>query len=61
LEKVLVFDVYQGENLKEGYKSLAIGLIFNDVSSTLKDEDVDPLIATIVAELGQRLGAQLRG
>jgi phenylalanyl-tRNA synthetase beta chain len=61
LEKVLVFDVYQGENLKEGYKSLAIGLIFNDVSSTLKDEDVDPLIAAVIADLGQRLGAQLRG
>ena len=61
LEKVLVFDVYQGENLKEGYKSLAIGLIFNNVSSTLKDEDVEPLIAAVVADLEQRLGAQLRG
>lgn len=61
LEKVVVFDVYQGGNLKEGYKSLAISLIFNDVSSTLRDEDVDPLIETVVSELGQRLGAQLRG
>jgi len=61
LEKVVVFDVYQGENLTKGYKSLAIGLIFNDVSSTLKDEDVDSRIEAVVAELGQRLGAQLRG
>jgi phenylalanyl-tRNA synthetase beta chain len=61
LEKVLAFDVYQGENLTEGYKSLAIGLIFNDVSSTLRDEDVDPLIETIVSHLEKRLGAQLRG
>jgi phenylalanyl-tRNA synthetase beta chain len=61
LEKVTVFDVYEGDNLKEGYKSLAIGLIFNNVSSTLKDEDVDPVIETIVSELEQRLGAQLRG
>jgi len=61
LEKTVVFDVYQGENLKESYKSLAIGLIFNDVSSTLRDEDVDPLIETVVSELGRRLGAQLRG
>jgi phenylalanyl-tRNA synthetase beta chain len=61
LEKVVVFDLYQGGNLKEGYKSLAISLIFNDVSSTLRDEDVDPLIETVVSELGQRLGAQLRG
>jgi phenylalanyl-tRNA synthetase beta chain len=61
LEKVVVFDVYQGENLKIGYKSLAIGLIFNNVSSTLRDEDVDPLIETVVSQLEQRLGAQLRG
>ena len=61
LEKVTVFDVYEGDNLKEGYKSLAIGLIFNNVSSTLKDEDVDPVIETIVSELENHLGAQLRG
>jgi phenylalanyl-tRNA synthetase beta chain len=61
LEKVVVFDVYQGQNLKKGYKSLAIGLIFNNVSSTLKDEDVDSVIETVVSELEQHLGAQLRG
>jgi phenylalanyl-tRNA synthetase beta chain len=61
LEKTVVFDVYRGGNLTKGYKSLAIGLIFNDVSSTLRDEDVDPLIETVVSELGRRLGAQLRG
>jgi phenylalanyl-tRNA synthetase beta chain len=61
LETVTIFDVYQGSNLKKGYKSLAIGLIFNNVSSTLKDEDVDPAIETIVSQLEQRLGAQLRG
>ena len=61
LENVIVFDVYAGENLKDGYKSLAIGLIFNNVSSTLRDEDVDPVIETVVSELERRLGAQLRG
>jgi len=61
LEKLVVFDVYQDQNLKKGYKSLAIGLIFNNVSSTLKDEDVDSVIETVVSELEQHLGAQLRG
>ena len=61
LEKVVVFDVYQGQNLKFGYKSLAIGLIFNNVCSTLKDEDVDSIIETVVSDLEQHLGAQLRG
>jgi phenylalanyl-tRNA synthetase beta chain len=61
LESVNVFDVYQGDNLKDGYKSLAIGLIFNNVSSTLRDEDVDPAIKGVIDRLEQRLGAQLRG
>jgi len=61
LEKVVVFDVYQSENLKKGYKSLAIGLIFKNVSSTLKDEEVDPVIETVVSDLENLLDAQLRG
>ena len=61
LEKVVVFDEYLGESLKKGYKSLAIGLIFKNVSSTLKDADVDPLIETVVSDLEKRLGTQLRG
>ena len=61
LEAVVLFDVYAGKNLKEGYKSLAIGLIFNNVSSTLRDEDIDPVIAMTVADLERSLGAQLRG
>jgi phenylalanyl-tRNA synthetase beta chain len=61
LEKVVVFDVYRDRNLKKGYESLAIGLIFNNVYSTLKDEDIDPVIETVVSELEQHLGTQLRG
>jgi phenylalanyl-tRNA synthetase beta chain len=61
LESMVVFDLYQGSNLKENYKSLAIGLIFNNVYSTLMDEDVDPVIETVVSELDSRLGAKLRG
>jgi phenylalanyl-tRNA synthetase beta chain len=61
LEKVVLFDVYQGQNLKKGYESLAIGLIFNDVYSTLRDEDVDSAIDTVVSKLKKHLGAQLRG
>ena len=61
LEKIVPFDLYQGEKLKSGYKSLAIGLIFKDVYSTLRDEDVDTMIGAIVSDLEKRLGAQLRG
>jgi phenylalanyl-tRNA synthetase beta chain len=61
LKNLVLFDVYEGQNLTKGYKSLAIGLILQDVSSTLTDEAVDELIRKIVSELTRRLGARLRG
>lgn len=61
LQNLVVFDVYHDKKLKKGYKSLAIGLILQNVSSTLTDEVVDPVIRQTVAQLERRLGAQLRG
>jgi len=61
LQNLVVFDVYRDEILKKGYKSIAIGLILQNVSSTLADEVVDPVIQQAIAALEHRLGAQLRG
>jgi phenylalanyl-tRNA synthetase beta chain len=61
LQKLVVFDVYQDVELKKGYKSVAIGLILQHVSSNLTGEAVDLLIARVVAALEQALGAYLRG
>jgi phenylalanyl-tRNA synthetase beta chain len=61
LQNLVVFDVYRDEKLKKGYKSLAIGLILQHVSSTLTDEHVDPVIQKIVTSLEQQLAAELRG
>ncbi|MEJ8567600.1 phenylalanine--tRNA ligase subunit beta [Elongatibacter sediminis] len=61
LQKLVVFDVYHDETQKKGYKSLAIGLILQNVSSTLTDEDADPVIKRVVSGLEQELKAQLRG
>ena len=61
LKNLVVFDVYEGQNLTKGYKSLAIGLILQHVSSTLTDEAIDDLVRRTVTELERRLGARLRG
>ncbi|MDX1555854.1 MAG: hypothetical protein R3212_07510 [Xanthomonadales bacterium] len=61
LKNLVLFDVYEGQNLTKGYKSLAIGLILQHVSSTLTDEAIDDLVRRTVAELERRLGARLRG
>ncbi len=54
------FDVYRGPGVEAGRKSVALGLIFQDISCTLTDEDVERLIAAIVADLRVSLNAQLR-
>ncbi len=61
LADLLVFDVYSGHNVEKGYKSLAIGLILQDVSCTLKDKVVDSLMFNVIEELETRLDAQHRG
>jgi len=61
LQNLIVFDVYHDQKLKKTYKSVAIGLILQNVSSTLTDEIVEPMIQQVIAELAQRLGATLRG
>lgn len=60
LAAVFVFDVYTGKNLKEGEKSLAMGLILQDASRTLTDEDADRGVAAAVGALEAAFGARLR-
>jgi phenylalanyl-tRNA synthetase beta chain len=57
---VRVFDLYRGEQVGEGRKSLALALSFRAADRTLTDEDVAPLRARIVAALRDGLGGELR-
>ncbi len=61
LANLVLFDLYSGQNVEKGYKSLAIGLILQNVSCTLTDEVVDSLVQNVVQGLEKRLDAQLRG
>jgi len=61
LINLVLFDLYSGHNVEKGYKSLAIGLILQNVSCTLTDEVVDSLVKNVVQGLDSRLDAQLRG
>ena len=60
LQRCRVFDVYHGPGLETGTKSIALGLIFQDISRTLTDEDVDQNVASIVAGLRVSLNAKIR-
>ena len=60
LRDIRVFDVFRGPGIESGRKSVALGLIFQDNSRTLADEDADRLLAAIRAELSATLGAGFR-
>lgn len=60
LTGVSVFDVYTGQGVPEGEKSLALRLRFRTSDRTLSDEEVDPLMDRIVEGLAP-LGGRLRG
>ena len=60
LQKVVLFDVYRGEKVDSGLKSLALGLIFQTSSQTLTDTDVERAVARVLARLDGELGARLR-
>jgi phenylalanyl-tRNA synthetase beta chain len=55
-----VFDVYRGDQVGEGRKSVAIHLAFQSPERTLSDEDATTIRERIVAALAERFGAELR-
>ena len=60
VESVRLFDVYEGEQVPEGKKSLAYAITYLSVSETLTDKAVNALHDKIVKRLNQELGAELR-
>jgi phenylalanyl-tRNA synthetase beta chain len=58
---VTVFDVYEGERIEPGKKSIAIAVTIQPREKTLTDEEIEALGGKIVAEVGKRTGGVLRG
>ncbi len=59
LESYHLFDLYEGEQIEKGYKSMAYSIVFRDKNGTLKDKDVNPIMDKIIDGLG-KLGVTLR-
>ncbi len=57
---VELFDVYIGDGVDEGKKSLAVSLIVQEPSRTLKDDEIDTLIQKVLGDLAEQYGAKLR-
>ena len=57
---VKVFDVYRGEGIEAGLKSIALGLILQETSRTLTDEEADAAVAAAVKKIKHDFDAELR-
>ncbi len=60
VREVRVFDVYRGPGIEAGLKSIALGLILQETSRTLTDEDADSAMNAAVQNLQQKFAAVLR-
>jgi len=60
LRDLVLFDEYRGKGLPDTARSLAIGLILQDTSRTLTEQEAAQETSVIVAALERELGARLR-
>lgn len=60
LKNVLIFDVYSGEQVAEGYKSIAFKMTFQAEDRTLTEAEINNSMDQIRAQLGIRVNAVLR-
>ncbi|MBO4456896.1 MAG: phenylalanine--tRNA ligase subunit beta [Butyrivibrio sp.] len=59
LEALTLFDIYEGSQIKEGFKSMAYSLVFRDKEKTLEDDEINSAMKKILNGL-ESLGIELR-
>ena len=60
LQHLVVFDVYRGKGVDSRRKSIGLGLILQDASRTLTDEDADQKVRSVRQQLEREFGATIR-
>ncbi len=60
LTNLRIFDVYQGDAVEKGKKSIALGLTWQHPSRTLSDDDINTIISSCVNGLQDKFNANLR-
>jgi phenylalanyl-tRNA synthetase beta chain len=60
ISEIHLFDVYQGEGMEEGKKSLAFRVLLKDTQKTLTDAEADLAVTKLTEILEDEFGARLR-
>ena len=60
IKDVIIFDIYQGDGVDEGSKSVALSLILQDFTQTLTDSEIDAIFNRVLERLNSEINAKLR-
>ena len=60
LTNIEVFDVYTGQHVEKGKKSIAYSLTFSDSKKTLTDDEVNAIFNRVIADAEIKLNAEIR-
>ena len=60
IQEVITFDVYEGENIPKGKKSVAINVTLQSQSQTLSEKDIDQISKKIIDVVKEKTGATIR-
>ena len=60
IKTVKIFDVYQGDNIDTGKKSIAFSVTLEPKDKTLSDNDIDQISKKIISVVQETTGATLR-
>jgi len=60
IKVINVFDIYRGQGVEQGYKSVALGLTMQDETQTLTDSEIDAIVNRVLGALSNGISAKLR-
>ena len=60
ISKIKVFDVYEGDNIPQNKKSIAISVTIQSQEKTLKDADLEEINKLIIETVENKTGAKIR-
>ena len=60
ISNIKVFDVYEGDNISENLKSIAISVTIQSYEKTLKDKDLENIHNLIIKTVENKTGAKIR-
>ena len=60
LKSIFLYDLYEGDQVEKGYKSVTFNLFFQGDDRTLTDKEVDDIVSSIISETSRLFDAKLR-